>query len=129
MVSNETTNLFFLSLMLCVLILHMNGGKYNLKLIFIYSKSFYQKFVEKGSSKKYLFLNSVSFGKPELRFISSNKPSQYLLNCGDFLLQQQHFQQFLGYNNAPSLPHLSFAVKIGLGILPIPGKVDRFRRS
>ena len=76
--------------MLCVLILYINGGTYGLKstpndkffeklfmAIFIYSQSFCQKSAERKSPKKYLAWES------NLGF-SSNKPTHYLLDYGDF---------------------------------------------
>ena len=86
--------------MLCVLILYISGGTHSLtsipndrfleKLImaiFIYSQSFCQKSAERKSMKKYF---SYIEARPDIKAwgsnpdYSSNKPTHYLLDHGDF---------------------------------------------
>ena len=79
--------------MLCVLILYLSAGAYNLKstpndrffekllmAVLIYSQSFYQKSAERKSQNKYFLYFVLMSGHG----FTSNKPTLYLLDYGDF---------------------------------------------
>ena len=84
--------------MLCVLILYISAGTYSFKSTsndrffeklfhggFIYFQSFCQKSAEWKSPKKYFFSYFVLMSGLGLEpWLSSNKPTHYLLDHGDF---------------------------------------------